>query len=138
MKRRLLPWQYAGMSPMQRTLAWLRWHGCSVAIVERFIAEQQIKRDAFGCDVLACHEERGIVLVQVCGADVAAHVAKLERNRDARRFVRAGGSVVIIGWRELKAAGGWTPRIWSLATRSELALDEVLKGVAWQPRLFAA
>ena len=40
--------------------------------------------------------------------------------------------------RQLKAAGGWTPRIWQMSTGEELGLDEVLHGVTWQPRLVAS
>jgi hypothetical protein len=69
--------------------------------------------------------------------DVAAHVAKLKRNLEARIFCDAGGEVMVMGWRELKSAGGWMPRIWHMSTSEELGLEETLKGDAWQPRLVA-
>lgn len=135
MNTRLHPWQYAGMSPMQRTLAWLRDRGYVVAVVERWLPGAKVRRDCFGADVLAAHPADGIVLVQVCGADVAAHVAKLKVNEEARTLVEAGGEVLVMGWRELRAAGGWTPRVWSMNTDTELALEDVLQGVVWQPAL---
>jgi hypothetical protein len=122
---------------MQRTLRWFEARAWRCAIVERYIAGAGIRRDAFGCDLLIAHGEHGIALVQVCGEDVAAHLEKLKCNRDARTFVHAGGEVLIVGWRELKAAGGWTPRIWCMSEGRELELEEVLEGLEWQPRLIA-
>ena len=134
MNTRLHPWQYAGMSPMQRTLSWLRDRGYVVAVVERWLPSAKVRRDCFGADVLAAHPDHGIALVQVCGADVAAHVAKLRANVEAHTFVAAGGKVQVMGWRELKGTG-WTPRIWSMNTDTELALEAVMQGVEWQPAL---
>lgn len=136
-RARMHPWQRAALSPMQRTLRWLEEHGWTVEIVERWIPGANIRRDVWSCDVLACHPDGGIALVQVgTGADFASHVSKLEGNADARTFVEAGGEVVVMGWRELRETG-WTPRIWRMSTGEELERDEILAGLAWQPRLIA-
>ena len=135
---KLHAWQRAGMSPIQRTLAWLHAKGYAVAVVERWIPGANRRKDCFGCDLLAASPAHGIVLVQVCGTDMAQHITKLARNMEARTFVAAGGHVECIGWRKLKAAGGWAPRIWCLNTGIELPLHQVLVGVPWQPRLIRA
>lgn len=134
MRPRLLPWQYSGMSPTQRTLAWFGDRGYVVAVVERWIPGARQRRDCFGCDLLAAHPDRGIVLVQVCAADVAAHVTKLKTNSNARTFVEAGGEVMCVGWRALKGTG-WTPRIWRMSTGVELGLETTMEGFEWQPPL---
>ena len=74
MSFRLHAWQRAGLSPMRRTLAWFRERGYAVSIVERWISGVGQRRDCFGCDLLAAHSDAGIILVQVCGADVWACV----------------------------------------------------------------
>lgn len=134
MSARLHPYQLAGMSPMRRTMAWLRARGYVVAIVERWTPGSGYRRDCFGCDLLAAHPEHGVRLVQVCGTDLARHVTKLRANEDAHTFVQAGGEVIVIGWRQMQTTG-WTPRVWSMDTDTELELDEVLEGVEWQPAL---
>ena len=45
---RLQPWQLAGLSPMRRTMAWLRARGYVVAVVERWVPGSDCRRDCFG------------------------------------------------------------------------------------------
>lgn len=75
------------------------------------------RRDAFGFgDLLAMHPEHGIALVQVTsGANAAARCRKIEREcrQNALAWMRAGGCIMVIGWRKLKVGRRrlWRPRI---------------------------
>lgn len=139
MTGRLKPWDYASLSPMERTLRWMEAHGWHAEVMERWIPGARIRKDVFCCDVLAARADAGVAIVQVCdGSSFAAHVEKVSEDEGAREFVAAGGECLIVGWRKLKAAGGWCPRIWRVSEGRELELDEVLEDVEWQPRLVTA
>lgn len=111
------------MTPTQRTLAYLRDQGMLCAIVERFIPNPKhpgggFRSDFLGfLDIIAIGPD-GIVGVQSCGADFAAHRRKIleERRVELDAWLEAGGRVMLIGWtkRKIKRGGKamrWTPRI---------------------------
>lgn len=134
---RMPRWALAGLSPMQRTLRWLEEHGWTCEVVEKWVPGANIRRDLWSCDVLACHPDNGIALIQVgTGDDFAKHIRKVSDDEGAATFVAAGGAVLVFGWSTLNRHG-WTPRIWSLEGDRELSLEETLEAVPWQPTLMA-
>ena len=124
-----------GLSPTQRTMRALREIGTKCAVVERWNAfaprpggPPGIRIDLFGIiDVLALDPERGVVGIQCCGADFAAHKRKLleERAQDTLDWLSTPGTVLEIwSWRKVKAKRGgkamvWRPRVEEI-TREDL------------------
>lgn len=113
----------SGLSPTQRTLRELRQQGRVAAVVERFDAfagPHGLRRDLFGViDLIALDPQRGVVGVQSCGSDFAAHFRKLteERAQETYEWLRTpGASLEIWSWRKVKLHRGgvamrWSPRI---------------------------
>jgi hypothetical protein len=111
------------LSPTQRTLRELRNQGRVCAIVERFnafVGEHGVRQDLFGIiDVLALDPERGVVGVQSCGQDFAAHERKLleQRAQECIDWLSTPGTQLELwGWRKVKLKRGglaerWQPRI---------------------------
>lgn len=111
------------VTPTQRTLRELRNQGRRCAIVERynaFVGPHGIRQDLFGIiDVIALDPQRGVVGVQSCGQDFAAHERKLfeERAEECIDWLSTPGtSLELWGWRKVKlrrggAAMRWQPRI---------------------------
>jgi len=108
-----------GMSSVQRTLRFLRQEGHIVGIVEKFnryAGSHGIRQDLFGIFDLIAIMPIGICGVQVCGQDFAEHDRKILENEVAPEWIKAGGKIMLIGWRKvLKKKGGkqkiWLPRI---------------------------
>lgn len=113
----------SGLSPTQRTLRALREQGRVCAIVERWNAyagPHGLRQDLFGIiDVLALDPERGVVGIQSCGSDFAAHYRKLteERAQELSDWLSTPGtSLELWSWRKVKLQRGgkavrWSPRI---------------------------
>lgn len=111
------------LSPTQRTIRELKNQGRSYGIVERFVQRpwqpHGIRIDLFGfLDLLVLDAERGIVGVQCCGSDFAAHYRKITEDcaEMAMEWLYCGGKIELWGWRLLKQKRGgkavrWTPRI---------------------------
>jgi len=113
----------AGISPVQRTMRHLRLQGCKCAVVEKWNAyagPHGIRQDLFGIiDIIVLDPERGVVGLQVCGADFAAHWRKLTQD-NAQATIdwleTPGTAIEIWGWRKVKLKRGgkamrWEPRI---------------------------
>ena len=113
-----------GLSPVQRTIAWIKDQGILCGITERWIPNPKHPGGGFRSDFLniidliAISKADGIIGYQVCGTDFAPHVKKIteERAEETKQWLDAGGRLIIIGWRKLKAKRGgklmvWTPRI---------------------------
>ena len=108
-----------GLSNVQRTLRYLEQQGYISGIVERFnryAGKFGIRQDLFGIFDLISIMPTGISGVQVCGSDFSAHNRKILENEVAPEWLKAGGSILLIGWRKvLKKRGGklkiWSPRI---------------------------
>lgn len=110
-------------SPTQRTIRELRNQGRVCAVVERFnafVGPHGIRQDLFGIiDVLALDPERGVVGIQCCGTDFAAHERKIleERTQESIDWLSTPGTVLELwGWRKVKLQRGgkamrWQPRI---------------------------
>jgi hypothetical protein len=113
-----------GLSPTQRTLAYLKDNGLIAGIVERWIPNPRlpgggIRSDLFGfIDIIAISKADGITGIQSCGSDFSGHYRKIteERAEEVTAWLEAGAKLQLIGWRKLKAKRGgkqmvWTPRI---------------------------
>ena len=110
-------------SPTQRTIRELKNQGRKCGIVERynaFVGPHGIRQDLFGIiDIIALDPERGVVGIQSCGQDFAAHERKIleERAQDAIDWLETpGASLELWGWRKVKVKRGgkavrWSPRI---------------------------
>jgi len=111
------------MSPTQRTLERLKFMNRKCGIVERFIHNRMVKggirSDLFGIfDIVALCPEGGIVGVQSCGDDYAAHFKKItvKKADNAVDWLNAGGKIELWSWRKVKEKRGgkrmiWQPRI---------------------------
>jgi hypothetical protein len=112
-------------SPTALTLGALRRAGYTAAVVERFIAQANVRRDLFGfADVIACHPtERSIVLVQTTtAANLANRLAKAKGRTELRDWLSAGGRFVLHGWR--RAGKHWAVR--TIEVRGEVLAAVVL------------
>ena len=113
----------AGLSPMQRTLREQKRLGREYGIVERFIHNNRvgpgIRSDLYGLfDVLCMSRAEGIIGIQCCSADFAAHYRKItiEHRHNALMWLSSGGKIELWGWRLLVEKRGskrrrWMPRI---------------------------
>jgi len=111
------------MTPTQRTMRELRNQGRVCAIVEKwnqFVGPHGIRQDLFGIiDILALDPERGVVGIQACGSDFAAHMRKItdERHQETHDWLSTPGtSLELWGWRKVKLKRGgkamrWKPRV---------------------------
>lgn len=111
------------VTPTQRTIRALREMGRKCAIVEKWnphVGDHGIRQDLFGIiDIIALDPERGVVGVQACGQNFAAHERKLllERNQECVDWLSTPGTKLELwGWRKLKVKRGgkavrWSPRI---------------------------
>ena len=89
------------ITPMQRTLKWLREQNIKYDIVESYNAFSKRRKDLFGIiDIVALHNKK-IIGVQVCGADWTPHMKKIKTSPFALNWVD-GGELWLFGWRMLK------------------------------------
>jgi hypothetical protein len=99
-------------SPTARTLTRLCDLGYHAVVVERWIPQANVRRDAFGFgDILACHPgEHVVLLVQATTvAHVAHRLAKARALPELAAWLRAGGQFQVWGWEQ--RGGRWQPRI---------------------------
>lgn len=90
-------------------------------IVERFVHNQKVgfRSDLYGLfDLMSCKPGEGIIGVQCCGTDFAAHYRKItiEKKENALYWLRSGGKIELWGWRKLRTGRGtkemrYQPRI---------------------------
>lgn len=111
------------MSPTQRTIRELKNQGRTCGIVERFISNSNlghgIRSDLFHIfDIVSLDSARGIIGVQTCGSDFAAHYRKIteEFGENAIEWLTCGGVIELWSWRKVKFKRGgklmvWKPRI---------------------------
>ena len=113
----------ARISPMQRTLKWLRKEGMKYDVAESYNSFSKRRKDLFGIiDVVAFKKvmiykgdmlnpviSKKIVGIQVCGEDWQPHIRKIKASPHGLDWVMAG-ELWLIGWRELKS--GWKSRIY--------------------------
>jgi hypothetical protein len=118
----------AGLSPTQRTIRALKQQGVVCGVVERWLPYAKrdgdgppgIRQDLFGIiDIIALDMARGVIGVQACGQDFAAHYRKLTETCAQQTFdwlSTPGTNLEIWAWRKVKKARGgkamiWAPRI---------------------------
>ena len=100
-------------SPTQRTNAYLRKEGYTVATVEKWNQFAHIRRDLFGIiDVLAIREGEILGVQATTGAHVAARITKALAEPKLERWLMAGGHFEVWGWRKTGARG--KRKLWSL------------------------
>lgn len=106
------------LSPTQRTIKALKDQGRLCGIVERFIqnpVSHGIRSDLFNIfDIIALDPARGIIGVQCCGQDFAAHYRKIteEYGDNAIEWLLCKGRIELWGWRKLLAKPGGKLRVW--------------------------
>ncbi|MEN8764133.1 MAG: hypothetical protein ABF290_17110 [Thiogranum sp.] len=122
-------------SPTQRTIRELRNLGRKCAIVEKFnahVGPHGIRQDMFGIiDVIALDPERGVVGIQSCGQNFAAHARKFfdERAQECIDWLSTPGTrLELWGWRKVKAKRGGIAMRWQPRVR-EFRLAEFVEGV---------
>lgn len=111
------------MTPVQRTIRELKNNGRKCAIVQRWnphVGPHGVRQDLFGIiDVLALDPQRGVIGVQCCGGDFAAHWHKMiegMRQETLDWLQTPGTALEIWSWRKVKVKRGgkamvWRPRI---------------------------
>lgn len=111
------------MSPVQRTMRYLRERGNICAVVEKwnqYVGPHGIRQDLFGIiDILVLDPERGFIGIQACGQSYAAHLRKMteECTEECINWLSTpGGCLELWGWRKIKLKRGgkamrWAPRI---------------------------
>lgn len=124
-------------SPTQRTIRELKNQGRKCAVVEKFnafVGPHGIRQDLFGIiDVIALDPQRGVIGVQSCGSDFAAHERKFfdERAEECIDWLSTPGTVLELwGWRKVKLHRGgkamrWQPRIKEFQVEDFLVAREI-------------
>ena len=90
-------------SPTQRSLAYYRRRGWTVAVTERWNPHAKIRQDLWGwCDILCFRgDRRGVLGIQTTSdSNFASRRKKLLANPGLREFLMAGNSVERHGWRK--------------------------------------
>ena len=102
------------ISPTQRSLAYLRKLGYTVAIVEYYNFFTKRRHDLFQFADLLAIRENEVLLVQVTsGSNVSARIKKIADNEHIGAVRKAGMRVEIHGWRKLKK--GWEAKVVDLS-----------------------
>lgn len=96
------------MSPTQRTLAYLRAEGYTVAITEHWNQWARRRVDLWGfVDVLALRENETLAVQCTSDSNVSARVKKIADHENIAPVRKAGWKVIVMGWK----AGRKEPRI---------------------------
>lgn len=88
------------MTPTQRSLAYLREQGYTVAIVERWNPHARIRQDLFGfIDLLAIRKGETLA-VQVTSTGVSSRIKKIMESDYLPKVREAGWRIEVHGWRK--------------------------------------
>ena len=88
------------MTPTQRSLAYLREEGYTVAIVERWNPHARIRQDLFGfIDLLAIRKGETLA-VQVTSTGVSSRIKKIMESDYLPNVRDAGWRIIVHGWRK--------------------------------------
>jgi len=88
------------MTPTQRSLAYLREEGYTVAIVERWNPHARIRQDLFGfIDLLAIRKDETLA-VQVTSTGVSSRIKKIMESDYLPKVRDAGWRIIVHGWRK--------------------------------------
>lgn len=106
------------MSPTARTLDYYRKQHIFCGVVERWIPQARKRVDLLGFIDLVAVSDQIIGIQATSGSNMSSRVKKIveECNDEAQAWLRAGGRILVIGWRKLKVKRGgkavrWEPRI---------------------------
>lgn len=107
------------MTPTQRSMKYFRDMGMVCGIVERWIPSPKHPGGGFRSDFLGFIDmiflgPDGIVAVQSCGQDYAAHRRKIleDRREELEAWLEAGGKFSLMGWRKVKRVRGGSQMVW--------------------------
>ena len=96
------------MSPTQRTLAYLRAEGYTVAITEHWNQWARRRVDLWGfVDVLGLKDGETLAVQCTSDSNVSARVKKIADHENIAPVRKAGWKVIVMGWK----AGRKEPRI---------------------------
>lgn len=100
-------------TPTERTLAFLRKAKMTAGVVEKWNSHARIRQDFLGfADIIAAADDRGILAVQATsGSNMASRVTKVRAEPRASDWLRSGGRIWVMGWRQIGKPKKWTPRI---------------------------
>lgn len=99
-----------GVTPTERSLAFLRGRGYLVAVVEKWNPHVKIRQDLFGVlDLLAVKPGEILGVQTTSGDNVSKRLAKFAESDAVPRLRESGMRLEIHGWRKL--AGKWQPRV---------------------------
>ena len=97
-------------SNLSRTLKVMRDEGYTCDVVERFIHQIRIRKDAFGFIDMIALKPNEIIAVQVCSySSHGTHRKKLLALENTKLWLQAGGKIQIRSWRKIK--NKWQERI---------------------------
>ena len=118
------------LSPTQRTIRELRNQGRLCGIVERFISNTSfghgIRSDLFHIfDIVALDSARGIIGIQTCGSDFAAHLRKMteEYGGNTIEWLKCGGVAELWSWRKCSYKRGGKLKVWKHRIK-EITLED--------------
>lgn len=118
------------LSPTQRTIRALKDQGRMCGIVERFVNRpgglHGIRIDLFGFgDIICCDRVRGIIAIQSCGQDFAAHYRKIteEKAEFAIEWLNCNGKLELWGWRKCSYKRGGKLKVWKPRVK-EITLED--------------
>ena len=90
-------------SPTQRSLAYLRAQGYTVAVVEKWNPYARIRQDLWGIiDILGIRKGETVGVQTTSGGNVSARVHKIAESEHIDAIRRAGWRIVVHGWRKGK------------------------------------
>ncbi len=104
------------MTPTARTLQWLKKHGWTSCVVEKWIPQTRQRKDVFGFGDILAFKESAVLLIQCTSAgNMASRLTKIRGIREAADWLNEPSrQIVLIGWSKKGKAGArklWTPRI---------------------------
>ena len=97
------------MTPTARTLAEYRKRGYMIGAVERWSPHTNRRHDLFGfIDLIACGQGEIVAIQATTTSNLASRATKIKTDPEvseaARRWLQAGGRIVVIGWRKYAKA----------------------------------
>lgn len=106
-------------SPTQRSLKYLRALGYDAQVVEKWNSFAKVRIDLFGwIDIVAVNEGRILGVQTTSAANVSSRALKARGNRALKKWLAAGGQLVLHGWIKKKNR-------WVLHTEREMAQEDL-------------
>lgn len=106
-------------SPTQRTLKHFRELGFDCQVVERWNQWAKVRQDLFGFIDIVAMKDGHIVGIQATSAsNTSARIKKILGLCTALNWIRAGGEILVVGWKKKAGSRSWEPTI------REITLDD--------------